>query len=168
MIKIITIVISVALATGVLLAKINSMPTAGQVSVVVPNGEEVFIRGTANRISWAGGNDIVAVGLVQPEATTNFDIASAGLIVGWIFTTELEDGFYPTDGFLDWDGKEVCNLNFERNCKLVSPGKYKIIVWSEDANGSMYIASGKGKRGNYSPKDYRGNWDLSDKVFTIK
>ncbi len=155
---------------GVLLFKISPDPTPGQVTVLTPNGGEKFIQGATNTISWSGGNSgYVDVGLAKANASTDFDIASAGLIVGWI-NKDGGLGHYGPNGSAEWDGKRVCDMGNtapEQNCRNVAPGNYKIIVWSEDANGSMYIANGRGKNGKYTPKDYKGNWDLSDQTFTI-
>src|SRR3972149_12178781 len=59
-----------------------------QITAVVPNGGEQFRQGTENVIQWQGGYKTVAVGLVKPEANTSFDIASTGMISGWINTRE--------------------------------------------------------------------------------
>ncbi len=148
----------------------KAQPSTIQVVVVRPNGGEQFQQGTANLIEWKGGNRFVAVGLVKPEADTTFDIASTGMIIGWINTNE-GDGSWDPNSSATWTALQVCDLSLDpgldTGCKPVSPGNYKILVWSEDENLSWYIGSGTGPSGKYTKKDKRGNWDVSDQAFTI-
>lgn len=150
----------------------RNQPTASawQIKVISPNGGERFVQGVLNTIAWFGGNRVVAVGLAKPEATVDVDIASAGMIVGWINTMADSGSHLPNSSF-GWNAVQVCALLFsldpEKDCKPVAPGTYKIVVWSEDANGSMYIGNGTGATFKYTKRDLRGNWDLSDRAFTI-
>lgn len=139
--------------------------------VTAPNGGETFTRGQQNTINWKGGSQIVALGLVKPEASNEFDPTSLGYILGWINTKD-GNGSHQPDGSYAWDGVQVCKLSFsldpDTGCTKVQPGKYKIIAWSENAQRSMYIATGRGAHFKYPPKADRGNWDVSDLPFTIK
>lgn len=141
--------------------------------VIAPNGGETFTRGQQNVISWKGGSHVVAVGLTKAEASDKSDPFSLGYILGWINTKEGGGSHDPNSSYV-WDGMQVCRLSFsvpsqpDPSCLRVQPGKYKIIVWSENAQGSMYISIGRGAQFKYPLKADRGNWDLSDQTFTIK
>ncbi|MBX4190227.1 hypothetical protein KW791_02955 [Candidatus Parcubacteria bacterium] len=162
----VAVILSIVVSTVVMAGKPRPWPVGGEISVTAPNGGEVFIQGAENVISWSGGNRIVAVGIVGPETTTDYALSS---LVGWISTAEGNvTGFYGPDSSTKWDGKEVCSMGDGGGCRPLPAGSYKVIVWSEDANGSWYIASGNGKNGKYSPNDYRGNWNVSSRPFTIK
>ena len=140
------------------------------VVLIEPNGEERFVKGQNNLISWSGGKNTVAIGLLKPEANTETDITSAGLIIGWINKNSDSGSHLPNSSF-NWDGKTVCDLSFDlepdTNCKAVASGNYKILVWSENSDGSMYISTTRGRNHKYPKNEYRGNWDVSDQPFRI-
>lgn len=148
----------------------DTITSTSQVSVIVPNGGEKFVQGSQNQIQWKGGKTSVAIGLTKPEANNTFDIASAGLIIGWINTNEGQGYHLPNSSFT-WNGLQVCEMSGDpgpdTGCKPVSPGNYKILVWSESDYGSKSIGSGSGRFGKYTKNDIRGNWDVSDQAFTI-
>lgn len=183
------ILVDLALGDGFLGAKgpkFNS-PSPVQITVTSPNNGETFHQGKINTISWKGGNRAVAVGLATVEADTNHAIAISsdntsytgpqrngytGQVIGFIKTTE-NGGVHVPDSSIDWDGLKVCNFHLNMDpdswCVDVTPGNYKIFVWSEGEGGqSMCIASGKGPTGSYTKNESSGcNWDLSDQLFTI-
>jgi hypothetical protein len=149
-------------------ARNQPVVSTGQIKVIFPNGGEQFVQGAVNTITWLGGNRIVAVALVKPEATITVDPDSSGMILGWI-NNPLEERFFPVEGSATWNGLKVCDLaiNSSSTCRTISPGNYKILTLSENADGSMYIGSGTGATFKYTKRDFHGNWDLSDQQFTI-
>ena len=183
---VLVIVLVLVTGDGRLIAKGPSTTISPvQVSVVTPNGGGYFHQGTANIITWKGGYNVVAVGLATPDADTNHTIAwtdnnppysgpqtngATGKIIGFI-NIHSGQGYYLPNSSTTWDGLRVCNfhLNLDPDtwCKDVVPGSYKIFVWSQNSDGSMFIGSGSGPSGKYTQKDNPGNWDLSDQLFTI-
>lgn len=122
--------------------------TTTSVTLLSPNGGEVFTQGGKNIIKWNGGKDIVQVGLVKKETTNNVN----PVILGWINVNAL-----PNDSLV-WDGKQICGLAMT-SCRPVTPGKYKIIVASRDNDGDFILWD--------SVNNKPGNWDVSDAPFSI-
>jgi hypothetical protein len=161
-----------------------------QVYVTTPNGGESFRQGQQNTISWKGGYRRVAIGLATADSDTEHRIALSntypeyegpqkdgytGKLLGFINTRENAGVHVPDSSFV-WDGMKVCNFHLnldpDKWCENVVPGKYKMFVWSESIElQSMCIATGFGPSGAYNSnvtKDSGGcNWDLSDQPFTI-
>lgn len=117
------------------------------VAVARPNGGEQFLQGATSTVSWTGGTDAVHVALVEATADNSGD--PAGLIVGWLSTAALPNGS------LHWNAKEVCDAS-GAVCFPVSPGSYKILAVSENELGLIAIGV-----------DGRGNWDVSDRAFSV-
>jgi len=134
---------------------------------IIPPATTVFRKGEENIISWTGGHRVVALGLAKADATTDFDISSSGMIVGWI-NTKVGQGYHLPNSSFAWDAKQVCDMNLssgpETNCHYVNPGDYKLLILSEDPTGSMWIATGHGKLGKYSNQIFKGNWNLSPTI----
>lgn len=114
--------------------------------ILSPRGGENFVQGNLNKISWAGGTNIVKIALSNSSYKTSEDMG----ILGWI---ELNG---KPNSSLTWDGMSVSDLAGDIHWNVV-PGKYKIVVVSEDKNK------------NYCMGDLEGDcsFDFNDKTFTI-
>ena len=131
---------------------INVVSITAQPSITVlsPNGGDIFQQGKNNTISWKGGKNKVQIGLVK----SNFDPAKDG-ILGWIFTSALPDKTGT------WDANSVSDLSLTTvwNVLALHPGPFKIIAVSEDAHGNYCFGS------SYSSSEC--NYDYSDNHFSI-
>lgn len=129
--------------------------SSSPISVISPNGGEVFTQGASNRISWSGGKNKIQIGLFSNYNQVGSYAANNNGIVGWIFTN-LVNGVNGTSG--NWDGISLTDLNGS-GIGSVTPGQYKIVAISESDSG------------NYCLKVYPSspcNSDISDDFITIK
>ena len=122
-------------------AKLNSLygcgvvppPTASSIKVSPFRGGD-FVQGVNNWIDWSGGKNKVKIGLVNVSyAAAN----SHGLIdvMGWVTL------YGQPNNSAIWDGLKVMDLNGGVFWP-VTPGKYKILLVSEDSQGNYCFSAG--------------------------
>lgn len=140
-------------STGGNLAAVGTATSASSVTVVSPNGGEVFVQGQRNMISWTGGKGAVSVALVKSTTANKANLMEQNLIVGWIAAKAA-----PNSSVL-WNATSVCDLSMT-SCRSVSSGSYKVLVVSQDDSGNLTMWDYK--------QNKAGNWDVSDSAFSIK
>jgi hypothetical protein len=125
------------------------------ITVLSPNGGEVFKQGQKNKISWKGGKGKVQIGLVKStysDSTKNSD--SSNFLLGWI-----DDSNAQPDSSIYWDGISLHALNNLSNWTATT-GEYKVVVGS--ASNLNNYCFGKSPAGQEEC-----NYDISDDTFTI-
>ena len=127
--------------------------------LITPNGGETFTFQDAITVQWTGGKNKVQVGLLQESNDIPNNILPGYKLMGWIEMYRV-----PNDVYV-WSAKKVCDL-MGQTCRHITPGRYKILLVSEDNDGNFTI-SARVRRGE-TWEELRGNWDISDKPFTIK
>lgn len=127
---------------------INALSVAPSITVLSPNGGEVFIQGQLNNISWSGGQSKVQVGLINHDYLPGGSNLS---VFGWI---ELNG---QINGKITWDGRTLKALDgsIQPQIKL---GKYKIVTVTKSDIGNYCIGTGINSDCSY---------DVSDNSFTI-
>jgi len=126
--------------------------TENKITVLTPNGGEVFFTGrSTNLISWKGNTKRgLKIALLREDATPNVD--PTPFIVGWIFAGTIGENLYP------WNDKVIYNEIFTET-NILPPGNYKILVASDDGNGKFVLWN----KSTSKP----GNFDISDRPFTV-
>ena len=140
------------------------------VTVLTPNGGEVWDPGTNYLITWSiyqngtlvthtvrGNKDQGLVGvkiaLVKDTATNTTD--PSNLIVGWI--EALPDRIAAIRNYA-WAAADVTDVNNQFTYN-VAAGTYKILIVAQDANGQYTLWN--------TNTNTPGNFDVSDAPFTI-
>lgn len=141
------------ISSGIGTAAVSGATQSSTVVVVSPNGGETFTKGAQNSISWQGGNGQVSIALMKANTTNQGNPNTGNLLVGWIGSK------LPPNSSIVWDAKTICDLSLA-SCKTTTPGSYKIMAVSQDANGNLIIWDHK--------QGKAGNWDVSDSAFTVK
>src|SRR3989344_932784 len=102
---------------------------ATSITVLSPNGGEVFAEGVPNRISWNGGSGKVQIGLINGKYETD------RTVLGWISLNE------KPNGSLVWNGASVSDLTGTvlSPVKSLSSGPYRIIAVSAGLGGTFCI-----------------------------
>lgn len=143
--------------------------------------DRVHWEGELYDLKFSGGREKFQIILVKEEAMNNAD--PTNLVVGYIIESaslpfpigtgygDIYPGYGgnsftdPTTGvhlLLDaWNPLSVCGAStgWSVGCYAVQPGKYKILVLSENEKGQLLLWD--------SAANKPGNWDLSDQPFSI-
>src|SRR3989344_1619282 len=171
--------------SSVLLKKFDGKcKAAPPVTVVSPNGGEEIAQGY-NRytnqfivdpavspyakaryydIKFSGGKGVYRIMLVKENVTHTSD--PRGLIVGTIGYGTLYPGLFLESGMTvkEWEPTfSICigqgDPWLSCNSMYIAPGRYKILVLSENENGELLLWDESANK--------PGNWDVSDEAFTV-